>query len=144
MKSSKPVVVGVDGSEASREALVEARDMAELLGCPLTVVMTWQSTAHDNAEVTDDLTQIFENSARGLLAKILTEAFGEQIPEWVDQMVLEDQPARVLTELSRDARMLVVGSRGHGGFTGLFLGSVSSTVGAHAHCPVLIVHRKDA
>ena len=52
------------------------------------------------------------------------------------------RPARVLVDLSAEAQVIVVGSRGHGGFTGPLLGSVSSEVGAHAQCPVLITHRQ--
>ena len=54
--------------------------------------------------------------------------------------VLEGNAARILLDQSVGAFMLVVGSRGHGGFTGLLLGSVSASVAEHAHCPVLVVH----
>jgi nucleotide-binding universal stress UspA family protein len=136
MDVSKPIVVGVDGSEASMDALREARELAELLGCPLQAVTTWQWPAAAGGVAGWSP----ERNARDMLAESLESVFGRTVPEWVDQVVREGQPAGVLKDLSGNARMLVVGSRGRGGFTGLLLGSVSSAVGAHAQCPVLITH----
>ena len=66
-------------------------------------------------------------------------AFGDDLPGGLTVMPREGRPAAVLIEASSDARMLVVGSRGHGGFTGLLLGSVSAACAEHALCPVFIV-----
>ena len=60
----------------------------------------------------------------------------------IERRVVEGRPAAVLVDESQDADLLVVGSRGHGGFTGLLLGSVSQQCAHHAACPVVIVHRK--
>lgn len=140
MDGSKPIVIGVDGSEVSMYALREARELAELLGCPLKAVTTWEWPAM-SGELPRALGWNPQQDAQDMLAGCLESVFGRTVPEWVEQVVREGPPARVLTDLSENARMLVVGSRGRGGFAGLLLGSVSSAVGAHAKCPVLITHR---
>src|SRR3954449_548758 len=81
-----------------------------------------------------------EEDAKGVLSQTVIDAFGGEVPPDLERAVLQGQPAEVLAEASRGAEMLVVGSRGRGGFAGLLLGSVSSAVAAHAHCPVLITH----
>jgi nucleotide-binding universal stress UspA family protein len=141
MDGSKPVVVGVDGSDTSMEALREARELAGLLGAPLQTVITWEWPAL-SGEIPEVVGYHPEEDAREALTRAVTQVFGTASPENVEQVVREGPPARILTELSNGARMLVVGSRGRGGFAGLLLGSVSSTVGAHAHCPVLITHHQ--
>jgi nucleotide-binding universal stress UspA family protein len=77
---------------------------------------------------------------RQALDETVQAAFGDQPLPGLRREVREGGAARVLIEASRGATMLVVGSRGHGGFTGLLLGSVSSNVAEHAPCPVLIIH----
>ena len=139
MQGSRPVVVGVDGSAASLAALREARVLAELMGCPLRVVMAWQRP-ETTWEYLPPAGFSFEEDARTRLADAVSRVLGEPTPNWVEQVVREGSPARVLRDVSKDARTLVVGSRGHGGFAGLLLGSVSSAVAAHAACPVLVVH----
>lgn len=141
MDESNPVVVGVDGSTESIEALREGRAMAELMQAPLLVVAAWQWPAA-SGELPELVGYNPEQEARQRLDETLGEAFGDGLPERLETTVQRGQPAQVLTELSRGARMLVVGSRGRGGFRGLLLGSVSSAVGAHASCPVLIMHGK--
>jgi nucleotide-binding universal stress UspA family protein len=140
MQTSPPIVVGVDGSETSLEALREAARLAGLMGSPLTVVTTWQLPVAA-ADYAFPPGYTFEDDARELLARALRTVFGNELPAGLHQEVRMGPPARVLRDLSETARMVVVGSRGHGGFAGLLLGSVSSAVAAHAKCPVLITHR---
>lgn len=84
-----------------------------------------------------------EESARQVLTETLIEVFGDAASE-VGVAVCSGGAAEQLLHASRNASMLIVGSRGHGGFAGLLLGSVSSTCAEHATCPVLVVHGKDA
>jgi nucleotide-binding universal stress UspA family protein len=66
--------------------------------------------------------------------------FGPDVPPWFSAQQIEGAAAEVLIRESRDAQMLIVGSRGHGGFAGLLLGSVSSACAEHATCAVLVLH----
>ncbi|MDI3331861.1 MAG: universal stress protein [Micrococcus sp.] len=140
MQTAQPIVVGVDGSTGSLEALREAKHMAELLGCPLKVVTAWNLPV-TAAEYPYPLEYDFKDDAWHRLGDALDAVFGNELPQGLEREVHEGSPARVLRELSQNARMVVVGSRGHGGFAGLLLGSVSSAVAAHAKCPVLITHQ---
>lgn len=142
MQTVKPIIVGVDGSNASVGALREASEMATLLGCPLKAVTVWDMPVMARNPFPVGYTD-FEDDARARLTTALRVVFGDDIPETVETVVVDGHPARVLIELSQDASMVVVGSRGHGGFAGMLLGSVSSAVAAHAKCPVLISHRAD-
>jgi nucleotide-binding universal stress UspA family protein len=81
---------------------------------------------------------------RTVLATTVREVFGEHPPPGLRLVVCEGSPARVLRDRSVGARLLVVGSRGHGGFAGLLLGSVSAGLAEHARCPVLIIHGDEA
>lgn len=80
------------------------------------------------------------DDVRKVLADSTHAAFGDQMPVGTQVEVREGGAAKVLLEACQHATMLVVGSRGHGGFTGLLLGSVSANVAEHAPCPVLIIH----
>ncbi len=81
-----------------------------------------------------------EEDAQRVLDDTVAQAYGTDPPPSLKLTVQVGGAARVLLEASTDARMLVVGSRGHGGFVGLLLGSVSGACAEHAHCPVLVVH----
>lgn len=88
--------------------------------------------------------QIEDRIAPG--GRIATQAaetvFGRHPPDWYSSVIREGLPARQLLNESEGAEMLVVGSRGLGGFAGLLLGSVRSACAEHAKCPVLVVHPK--
>ncbi len=138
------VVVGVDGSEPSKHALRWAHFLALATGTTLEAVMCWHpftdwgATGAGWAAMPADWNP--EQDASKILTATVDEVFGEQSPPGLLTTVLEGNPAKVLLEVSAGARMLVVGSRGHGGFAGLLLGSVSATCTEHATCPVLVVH----
>jgi nucleotide-binding universal stress UspA family protein len=142
MDETRPVIVGVDGSATSLDALREARRMAEALKAPLKVVAAWEYPY-----LTGPMPPPYEwnprQEAQQLLTGMVHAVFGDDVPSGVEPVLAEGSPARVLVDLSAEAQMVVVGSRGRGGFTGLLLGSVSSEVGAHAQCPVLITHRRN-
>jgi nucleotide-binding universal stress UspA family protein len=145
MGDIKLIIVGVDGSETSRAALHWAYDEATHHGAALTVVMTWhppntlpQSPPY-GALMEKDYESQPKLEALGVLDGLVAE-LERRTPE-VDlrTSIEEGNPAKVLIERSRGADLMVVGSRGHGGFAGMLLGSVSQHLVAHAECPVVVV-----
>lgn len=132
------IVVGVDGSAHSLSALRRGAQLAAALDLPLEAILTWDFPAMADAYYTADWS--YEESATKRLTTAVEDAFDGSPPEGLRQTVLQGPAARLLIEQSRDAYMLVLGGRGHGGFVGLLTGSVSSTCASHAHCPVLIMH----
>jgi len=136
------MVVGVDGSEGARRALRFACEEARLRGASIRAVAVWHISpgAYSGgfAPVIPDV-DAFEAAARSALADAV-EALGDAAEGLdVEQVVLEGQAADVLVEQSDGADLLVVGSRGLGGFRGLLLGSVGQQCAQHARCPVVIV-----
>ncbi|CAN5243609.1 universal stress protein [soil metagenome] len=129
------IVVGVDGSDASVEALRRGIRMAEALHTSLEVVTTWTfGTEFATSDWSPD------RDAEEIVAESAAKAFGGAHPDWVTLTTREGRAAPALIEASRGAEMLVVGSRGHGGVAGLLLGSVSAECAEHANCPVLVMH----
>jgi nucleotide-binding universal stress UspA family protein len=137
------IVVGVDGSAGSRDALRWAFAEAKLRGASLEVVIVWQypitaSLPTFGAMNTPD---DFEVDARSTLLAILAdEGISAEAPIPVSTLVAEGNPARALLDASEGTDLLVVGSRGHGGFTGVLVGSISQQCVHHAKCPVVVVH----
>ena len=112
---------------------------AELTGCEVEAVTAWQlPSRYGFAAVTDRATD-FEGDARKILADALNEVSSVEPDVLIRSSVAEGHPAEVLVRAARGADMLVVGSRGHGGFTGAVLGSVSQYCVHHAPCPVLVI-----
>jgi nucleotide-binding universal stress UspA family protein len=130
-------VVGVDGSEPSIEALRQAATMAGALGSTVTAVVCWRYPPAYDSFIALEWSP--EKDAEQVLEESLTRAYGDNRPAGLRTLVRQGQPASVLIEESVTADMLVIGSRGLGGFTGLLLGSVSAACAAHAQCPVLVV-----
>lgn len=132
------IVVGVDGSDPSIDALRYAATLAEALSCPVQAVTTWVSPMTGSYHFRGDWPP--EADAESVLRGSIIDAFGDAPPPGLTKTTIGGPAARTLIELSADARMLVVGSRGRGGFAGLLLGSVSAACAEHARCPVLVVH----
>jgi len=135
----RKIVVGLDGSERSVAALRRAAALAEALGARIELVAVWQYPAIAGGGYPVDA-ELFESWARDSVVEAKGKVWGAEPPATLTALVRNGAPARVLIEESRDAEMLVVGSRGHGGFAGLMMGSVSMAVAEHAKCPVLVVH----
>lgn len=136
------IVVGVDGSPGSQKALRFAVTEARVRGDHLRAITVWRCeesllTDHDRGFNVHDkeLAAAARAAAQSELDGVLA---GATVPS-TELLVREGDAARVLIDESRDAEMLVVGSRGRGGLTGLLMGSVSSDCVARAHCPVAVV-----
>ena len=142
------IVVGVDHSPGAKAALVFAEEEARLRGATLRAVHAWQygyigATGFEGAvPVAGGDIKELRDAAEAALAATLRESIPETDSVEIERRVVEGRPAAVLVNESQGADLLVVGSRGHGGFTGLLLGSVGQQCAHHAACPVVIVHRK--
>jgi nucleotide-binding universal stress UspA family protein len=134
------IVVGIDGSEASRDALRWAHEEARLRGASLRLVHVWVYPYLGPRTGVHEPRELMEGDAAALLADEL-QRFRAEVPDGVtvETRLLEGSPADGLVAESRDADLVVVGTRGRGGFSTLLLGSVSSAVAHHAHCPVVLV-----
>ncbi|KAA9111410.1 universal stress protein [Microbacterium rhizomatis] len=137
----KPIVVGVDGSPGSIDALRKAAELARALQLPLRAVTAWQFPVTYDGSLTE--TWVPETAARELLDSAIESAFDHEPPLALTTATVAGPSARSLITESEHASMLVVGSRGRGGFVGLLLGSVSTSCAQHAHCPVLIMRPVD-
>jgi nucleotide-binding universal stress UspA family protein len=138
------VVVGVDGSELSMDALAFAFDEASLHGCGVTAVLAWHVPYYgvpgESAALLGETAAIELPHEEGRrLADSLASAQDKFPDVDVEQVVVQAQPAEALVAAGAGARLLVVGSRGRGGFRSLLLGSVGHTVLHHAPCSVAVV-----
>jgi nucleotide-binding universal stress UspA family protein len=143
-----PVVVGLDGSAVSEQALGYAFEAASRAGALLLAVHAWADLGKGESWLVQVAGMTFdeiEASGRRMLA--------EQLAGWQDKypgvsveprVIHRQLPAAALIELGHQARIIVVGSHGRGGFTRLFLGSVSHAVAQHATCPVVVCRRPRA
>jgi len=133
------VIVGVDGSAQSQQALRWAAQFASMTGAHLVAVGAWELPGTIGwAAWPQDWDP--GRDAEKALTSTVDDAFGADRPKNLRLIVREGGAARILLEESKGAQMLVVGSRGLGGFMGLLQGSVSANVAEHAACPVLVVH----
>ena len=142
MSTWKTVLVGVDGSAPSNKALVWAAAEAAHHGADLVVVNVWAHTLLPPAgSVSVSERYVPDPSQRTAedLLEVIKQELGEEPPVFVQPHVKQGRPAEVLINESAHADLLVVGTRGHGGFAGLVLGSVSQHVAAYAKCPVTVV-----
>jgi nucleotide-binding universal stress UspA family protein len=136
------IVVGVDGSDGSLDALQYAIDEARSHGADVEAVSAWHVPTMiytgGYIPMPPDPTG-FERATKAALDKALSEVAAETDGVEITPVVREGQAAEVLVEAAKSADLLVVGSRGRGGFTGLLLGSVSQQCAQHAPCPVVVV-----
>ena len=135
------IVVGVDGSEHAKHALAWAAAEAKIRGASLHVVVAWSVPGALYGAVGvggyDEALHEFHAAAMQTAAAAVESARAAGVD--ADESVVQAHAADALVEASRDADLLVVGSRGHGGFVGLLLGSVSAQCAQYAACPVVIV-----
>jgi nucleotide-binding universal stress UspA family protein len=141
------IVVGVDGSGHSQRALEWAINEAAVRQAPLTIVTVHQLVAGysgrgvlypGDSEQAEKAGQVAKQDADKIL-----EGMGERRPASVTVDARSGFPAEELLNASQDADMIVLGSRGAGGFAQLLMGSVSNQITHHAHCPVVIVPHED-
>ncbi len=140
--SGKRIVVGVDGSPSAQAALVWAIRQAELTGATVEAVLAWHYPIMIHRAAWALVTPQDEADVEGLFARELSDAVAKAVAHSqvrVSTAVRNGNAAQVLLDAADGADLLVVGSRGHGGFTGALLGSVSQHCAHHARCPIVIV-----
>jgi nucleotide-binding universal stress UspA family protein len=136
------IVAGVDGSPPSVNALRWAIRQAALTGSTLDAVIAWEFPIAAGGMGWAPVSGIDSTDYCELAAKALSSAVDEVSPPpgvTVHQLVVEGNPAQVLLDAAKDADLLVVGNRGHGGFADALIGSVSVRCLHHAICPVVVV-----
>jgi nucleotide-binding universal stress UspA family protein len=133
------IVVGIDGSEQAQKALTWAAGEARVHHAELTVVHAWSFAlaAGIPTPASSVAVDVIEKSAQACLDTALQAVDLSGLD--VTPRLVCGAPAAALIEAAKGADLVVVGSRGHGGFVGLLLGSVSQQVTHHAPCPVVIV-----
>jgi nucleotide-binding universal stress UspA family protein len=138
------VIVGIDGSHPAHQALEWAMQEAAVRHAPLTVVTVNEVAVSGwtGSPIILPADQPALENARHAAEEAVAKAaaqLGESQPASVTVRAVHGFAAQELIEASRDADLLVVGSRGGGGFARLMLGSISDQVARHAHCPVVVV-----
>jgi nucleotide-binding universal stress UspA family protein len=138
------IVVGVDGSECSRAALRFALEEARIRQAKLRIIVAWHvplvAYGAGWAPPPPGLAEDSNTAANDILEEALQIAKKENASVEIESVVREGQSAQILVEEAKTAELLVIGSRGRGGFRDLLLGSVSQQCAHHAHCPVTIIH----
>ncbi|GAA4990399.1 universal stress protein [Kitasatospora paranensis] len=138
------IVVGVDGSPSSLDALRWAVEQARVRGAAVEVVACWQYPVATGWTVPIAADEDLAGLARKVLDDSIAAATEAHHPVEIRPRVVEAGAAPGLLDAARGAELLVVGSRGHGGFTGALLGSVGQHCVQHAPCPVVVVrHPRD-
>jgi nucleotide-binding universal stress UspA family protein len=139
------IVVGVDGSDPSRKALHWAAAEARLRDAQLVAVHAWSyapvmpSETLDPMLMTPDFNEALERDAKQFLENEVAELRKAEPSLQVEGRAVVGPAAAVLIEAGEGADLIVLGTRGHGGFAGLLLGSVSQQVAHHAPCPLVLV-----
>ena len=144
------IVVGVDGSDESRAALAWAVEEGRLRQAPVLAIHAWtlpviatpSGLVPPSVDVVGELTEL-KQGAQELIETVVREVAGDASDVEVRPLAVEQRPASALLDAAEEhgAQLIVVGSRGHGGFVSLLIGSVSEQVARHASCPV-VIHRQ--
>ncbi|WP_370961621.1 universal stress protein [Amycolatopsis sp. cg9] len=133
-----PVAVGIDGSPNSEPAIAVAFEEASLRGVPLVAVHAWTDTTAE-----DPRGPTRPEAGEAAEDRLLTQRLAGRPEKYPDvgirRVLVRDRPRHALLDVSAEAQLVVVGSRGRGGFTGMVLGSTSQALVQHARCPVLVV-----
>jgi nucleotide-binding universal stress UspA family protein len=141
------IVVGIDGSDAAKNALRWAVEEARLRQAEVLAVHAWEpppTIPEPGPAPGFDLVGVLpavQEAGERLVTTVVGEVVGQEADVKVEPVAIEGPPVEVLIDAGRDAEILVVGSRGLGSFTALLLGSVSQQLAHHAPCPLLI-HRR--
>ncbi|HYK69543.1 MAG TPA: universal stress protein [Streptosporangiaceae bacterium] len=137
------IVVGVDGSSSSKAALAWAVDQARLTGASVEAVIAWHYPVVVGGIPFAPMGVVDSPDYAEFAMKVLSDAIAATVdpdePVKVSLVVRAGNAAQALLEAAGGADLLVVGSRGHGGFTEALLGSVSQACVHHARCPVVII-----
>jgi nucleotide-binding universal stress UspA family protein len=152
-RTAAAVVVGVDGSDGAKEALRWALAEARLREAPLRIVHAWTYAymgaptggygylgGFDSSSAIGIENNDLQSAAEELVDHLIGEVVGDVNDVEIERQVIQGSAAEVLVGAVAASDLLVVGSRGHGGFAGLLLGSVSQQCVHHAPCPVVVVH----
>lgn len=134
------IVVGVDGSGPSIKALEWAVQQARRTGAKIEAVQAWEvPTMYGSGMMVMPGGEEFDKSAKQSLEAAVDHALGGVSDVAVETHTIGGHPAKSLIDMAEGADLLVVGSRGHGGFIGSLMGSVSHYCVNHAPCPVVVV-----
>ena len=136
------IIVGVDGSDQSKAAMDWAIEESRLRKGEVQAVTAWSFPYVSDAMGTAWDYEIFQKDAQAILEAELERVKDQGVT--VTGRIVEGNPASALIDASKEADLVAEGSRGHGGFTGMLLGSVSHQTIHHAHCPVLVIREPDA
>jgi nucleotide-binding universal stress UspA family protein len=140
-QTPRRIVVGTDGSENSLAAIKWAMHEGSLRGVAVDVIHSWQFTPMADpigVAVIPPSTDL-QAAAQKVLTTAMNKVANERKGVIVHELVVQGSAVSTLLDAGRNAELLVVGRRGHGGFIGLLLGSVATQVVNHAKCPVVVV-----
>lgn len=132
------IIVGVDGSEASIEALRQAVFLAGALNAQIEAIGCWDYPRMYDRYLMMDIGG-FKESAEKVVKEAVARVIGTEPSEMLKIVLVQGDPRSSLIEASKNADMLIVGRRGMGGLAGLLVGSVSSAAITQSQCPVLVV-----
>lgn len=138
--SAGRIVVGLNDSPASLQALRWAARIGAAIDVQIDALACWEYPVNIGSDDLPAPLYRHDVDAEQSATEAIAEVFGDRRPKGLRTLVRQGQPEEVLTAAGIGAEMLVVGSRGRGGFASVVLGSVSIHCAEHATCPVVIIH----